>query len=129
MDSEDLCCVNHQQERERCDVSPLLLGCLCLTKCSQEASHLSAEVACTTPSPVFTLHTATPAHSCEPCLRSPTMKAIKKMSAAAKAAGRLRVEDGEETASMISGQEEEEEEWEYDGEVTKNWEKISKERR
>ena len=57
------------------------------------------------------------------------MKAIKKMSAAAKAAGRLRVEDGEETASMISGQEEEEEEWEFDGEVTKNWEKISKERR
>ena len=57
------------------------------------------------------------------------MKAIKKMSAAAKAAGRLRVEDGEETASMISGQEDEEEEWEYDGEVTKNWEKISKERR
>ena len=57
------------------------------------------------------------------------MKAIKKMSAAAKAAGRLRVEDGEETASIISGQEEEEEEWEYDGEVTKNWEKISKERR
>ena len=57
------------------------------------------------------------------------MKAIKKMSAAAKAAGRLRVEDVDETASMISGQEEEEEEWEYDGEVTKNWEKISKERR
>ena len=57
------------------------------------------------------------------------MKAIKKMSAAAKAAGRLRGEDVEETASMISGQEEEEEEWEYDGEVTKNWEKISKERR
>ena len=40
------------------------------------------------------------------------------------------MEDVDETASMISGQEEEEEEeWEYDGEVTKNWEKISKERR
>ena len=49
MDSEDLCSVTQRQESERCDVSPLLLRCLCLTKCSEEASHLSAEVACTNP--------------------------------------------------------------------------------
>ena len=57
MDSEDLCCVTQQQESERCDVSPLLLRCLCLTKCSEEASHLSAEVACTLHSPHPHLHT------------------------------------------------------------------------
>ena len=63
------------------------------------------------------------------------MKAIKKISKAAKAAGRTRLDYVDESVSIASGEasdtdyDPEEEDLSFNAEVSKNWEKIATEKR
>lgn len=62
------------------------------------------------------------------------MKAIKKISKAAKAAGKTRLDYVDETQSVVSGEEydtdyDPDDEVSLNLEVSKNWEKIATEKR